>query len=237
MIINSQNAREDMERFYSADITNIHALPFTPFLPPKDLLPYGDKIQKYSLPSEFFVVCNQFWIHKSIETIFEAIHATPRGERIPVVFTGRMSEPRFPGYIDDLLKKIEDYEISEHVVLLGYIPKEDQLAIVASALAVIQPTLFEGGPGGGSVYDAIALGVPSIVSNIPINREIVSKFTEIQFFEPKDSNGLSELMRNFTQQERTRPNYELLFQSSRENIELLRKELVNVLRTEADKFK
>ncbi len=237
MIINSQNARGDMGRFYSADMSNIHALPFAPFLPPKDLLPYGDKIQKYGLPSEFFVVCNQFWIHKSIETIFEAIRGTPRSERIPVVFTGRMSEPRFPGYIENLLKKIDDFEISEHVVLLGYISKEDQLAIVSSALAVLQPTLFEGGPGGGSVYDAIALGVPSIVSDIPINREIVSKFTDVQFFKPKDSKSLSELMRRFTQQERTRPDYELLFQSSKLNIELLGENLVSVLSTEADKFK
>ena len=101
----------------------------------------------------------------------------------------------------------------------------------------MQPTLFEGGPGGGSVYDAIALGVPSIVSDIPINREIVSKFTDVQFFKPKDSKSLSELMRRFTQQERTRPNYELLFQSSKLNIELLGENLVSVLSTEADKFK
>lgn len=40
------------------------------------------------------------------------------------------------------------------------------------SLAVIQPTLFEGGPGGGAVYQAISLNVPAVVSDITVNRKI-----------------------------------------------------------------
>jgi glycosyltransferase involved in cell wall biosynthesis len=62
--------------------------------------------------------------------------------------------------------------IADKVKILGHIPKLDQIALLKKSLAVIQTTLFEGGPGGGSVYDSISLGVPAIVSNIPINLEI-----------------------------------------------------------------
>ena len=37
------------------------------------------------------------------------------------------------------------------------INKKDQLSLIRSAKALIQPTLFEGGPGGGSCRDAISL--------------------------------------------------------------------------------
>ena len=50
--------------------------------------------------------------------------------------------------------------------------------------ALIQPTLFEGGPGGGSVYDAISLDVPIILSNIEVNQEV--KYNKTLFFNPYD---------------------------------------------------
>lgn len=53
-----------------------------------------------------------------------------------------------------------------------YIAKLDQIALLKKSIAVIQPTLFEGGPGGGASYDAISLGKPLIVSDIKVNQEI-----------------------------------------------------------------
>ncbi len=61
-----------------------------------------------------------------------------------------------------------------------------------AALAVVQPTLFEGGPGGGSVFDAVALGVPAIVSDIPVNLEIEEP--NVRFFKACDAAALSAAM-------------------------------------------
>jgi len=60
------------------------------------------------------------------------------------------------------------------------------------ACAVIQPTLFEGGPGGGAVYDAVSLDVPAIVSDIPVNRE--ADGTAIEFFPVGDAVALAGKM-------------------------------------------
>ena len=74
--------------------------------------------------------------------------------------------------------------------MLGFIPKPDQIRLMREAVAVVQPTLFEGGPGGGSIYNAIALGRPVIVSDLPVNREIESSGDSL--FRPSRSRGLAE---------------------------------------------
>jgi glycosyltransferase involved in cell wall biosynthesis len=77
--------------------------------------------------------------------------------------------------------------------LLGLIPRLDQIEIMKNACAVIQPSLFEGGPGGGSVTAALALDVPSICSDIPVNRELEGE--RVTFFKASDASDLAEKMR------------------------------------------
>jgi len=60
------------------------------------------------------------------------------------------------------------------------------------AVAVVQPTLFEGGPGGGAVWEAVGLGVPALVSDIDVNREIND--AGVTFFRVGDSDQLAARM-------------------------------------------
>ncbi|MHB1857539.1 MAG: glycosyltransferase, partial [Acidobacteriaceae bacterium] len=62
--------------------------------------------------------------------------------------------------------------LDKNIRFLGIVPKGDQLAIMRQSVALIQPTLFEGGPGGGAIYDAVSTCTPGIVSDIDVNREI-----------------------------------------------------------------
>ena len=82
--------------------------------------------------------------------------------------------------------------IAERVKCLGFIPKTDQMALMRGAVAVIQPTLFEGGPGGGSVWEAVGLGIPALVSDIDVNREI--KDAGVTFFRVGNSDELAARM-------------------------------------------
>ncbi len=92
---------------------------------------------------------------------------------------------------------------------LGHIPKADQIAIMKDSLAVIQPTLFEGGTGGGSVYDAISLGVPAILSDIPVNREIENE-KNIFYFNSESDTDLAEKILDFLKRDIKRPEKENL---------------------------
>lgn len=193
MIINSLDAKRDMVKFYGANPEQIYNLPFAPIVDFKNLMPRPELLRKYPLPQEYFLICNQFWLHKSIETVIVAAGILKRrGHSVNFVFTGKMQEPRKPEYIDMLRNLVIEQNVVDVVTFLDYIPKSDQLEIMKHAKAVIQPTLFEGGPGGGAVYDAVGLGVRSIVSNIPINYELPVDDGLIIHFEKRDSEDLVE---------------------------------------------
>jgi glycosyltransferase involved in cell wall biosynthesis len=187
------------------------------------VLPYG-------LSRPYFLVCNQFWIHKSTETVIEAAAiARDLGLDADIVFTGRMEEPRKPGYIDGLHRMIEDLGVGDRIKLLGYIPKPDQIELMKSAVAVVQPTLFEGGPGGGAVYDAVSLGIRAIVSDIPINRELPLREGYLTTFKTRDAADLVKKMQAFLAAPYTPPSPEDLYQLSRRSAENLSRRLYEAI--------
>jgi glycosyltransferase involved in cell wall biosynthesis len=175
VVVNAAAVVQDIEEFYPNHRARLFALPFCP---PADLKRFSDALDPevragYHLPAKYFMVSNQFWIHKSHETAFMALRLVrDAGHDVHLVCTGNTSDYRRPEHFNNLKAIIEKNNLREYVHILGLIPKGDQLAIMRGSLAVIQPTLFEGGPGGGSVYDAVSTRTPSIVSDIPVNREI-----------------------------------------------------------------
>jgi glycosyltransferase involved in cell wall biosynthesis len=175
VVVNSAAVVKDIEEFYPNRKGRIFALPFCP---PVNLWrhsnPSGSEVRAtYHLPARYFMVSNQFWIHKSHETVFMALrHVRDAGHDVRLVCTGNTFDYRWPEHFKNLEGIIEANDLRDYIHILGVIPKSDQLAIMRESLAVVQPTLFEGGPGGGSVYDAVSINKPSIVSDIPVNREI-----------------------------------------------------------------
>jgi glycosyltransferase involved in cell wall biosynthesis len=96
------------------------------------------------------------------------------------------------------------------------------------AHAVLQPTLFEGGPGGGSVYDAVSLGVPAIVSDIPVNLEIDDP--TVSFFRARDPQDLAEKMRRALDSDRRPPDVMQLLASGLRRRRQYGKEILRSIR-------
>lgn len=216
MIINSRDAKGDMKRFYDASPDQVFELPFAPIIEVDKLVPHPELARPYGLTRRYFLVCNQFWIHKSLETAIEAARIIKRRRLdVDIVFTGKMEEPRKPGYIDGLRKLVTDLDVGDTVRFLGYIPKDDQIELMKNAVAVVQTTLFEGGPGGGSVYDAVSLGIRAIVSDIPVNRELPVEAGRLELFEPRNAEALADRMEALLDQPWQRPSPEDLYQLSR----------------------
>lgn len=175
VVVNAAAVVQDIEEFYPNHEARLFALPFCP---PANLTQFseasGSEVRAaYHLPARYFMVSNQFWIHKSHETAFMALQQVrDAGHDVHLVCTGKTFDYRWPEHFNNLKGFIEKNNLRDYIHILGLLPKRDQLAIMHESLAVIQPTLFEGGPGGGSVYDAISINTPSIVSDLPVNREI-----------------------------------------------------------------
>ncbi|MGI6856912.1 glycosyltransferase [Mesorhizobium sp. 1B3] len=226
MIINSQAAKADMEKFYQADVEQVFDLPFAPIIELEKLIPRPELAQRYQLRRPYFLICNQFWIHKSQETVIEAAEiAKQRGMDVDFVFTGKLQEPRRPGYIESIHKLVRDLGVSDRVRFLGYVPKDDQIELMKQCIAVIQPTLFEGGPGGGAVYDAISVGVRSVVSDIPINYELPLGDGRVLLFKTKDAGDLFDKLQKISATPYERPSIEDLYQQSRKYTESLSRRL------------
>ena len=177
VIVNSHMVKKDVESCFPDYNTRVFALPFAPIAPTLWFENHLNIIQKYNLPKNFFIVCNQFWIHKEHKTAIRAFKSFLEyinETDIHLILTGRMSDRRFipKEHLSSIISLIESQDLSEKVHLFGHIPKIEQIQMIKQSIGLIQPSLFEGGPGGGSVYDAVSLGVPCIVADIQVNREI-----------------------------------------------------------------
>lgn len=196
VIVNAQSVKDDINIFFPYHGCSIFTLPFAP-TPIENWFddPSVDTIECYNLPSDFFLISNQFWVHKSHVTAFEALSKLENmntGRDIHIICTGITDDYRFPDYLSELKRRISALGLDAKIHIIGHIPKEDQIQIMKRSIAVLQPTLFEGGPGGGAVYDAVSLGVPVILSDIPVNREVSAD--NVFFFESGSSDSMATVM-------------------------------------------
>lgn len=174
VVVHSRSVRDDAERFFPAMRARVFPLPVSAAATPEWLGTDPAAAQaQYGIGSTYLMVANQFWIHKRHETAIEAFaRIAGRHPDLRLVMTGATEDSRAPDHMRDLARLIVRLGVADRVHILGFIPKLDQIAILRGARALLQPTAFEGAPGGHGVYEAIALGVPAVLSDIPVNREI-----------------------------------------------------------------
>jgi glycosyltransferase involved in cell wall biosynthesis len=197
IVVNAKNVKQDAEIFFPGMTDRILSLPFSAAAKREWLTTDPVSVcRQYGIGKSYFLVSNQFWLHKRHEIAIEAFARVASANKlVELVLTGATEDWRSPTRIDDIRALIAGLELTSRVHILGLIPKIEQIAIMRSAVAVVQPTSFEGGPGGGSVFDAVALGVPTIVSDILVNREI-EEFVSC-FFPVDDVDALSSAMMAF----------------------------------------
>jgi glycosyltransferase involved in cell wall biosynthesis len=216
LIVTSNDVRADLLRHFDGLSAEIISLPFSAAALPEWLaIESAPVCRKYRLPPRYFLCSNQFWQHKNHHIVLDAL-ALARIEEHPIsmVFTGAMEDYRAPDYVSNLMSRVQGLGVTEDCVFLGLIPKMEQIAIMKSAIAVVQPSLFEGGSGGGVVYDAVGLGAPVIVSDIPVNREI-ENYVNV-FFPPCDATLLLRAMRTIEVAWNQRKSPAVLFAEGRE---------------------
>ena len=232
VICNSEAVRDDAERFHPGSARKIIALPFAPV--PR-LEWFGQDPARararHALPERYFIVCNQFWIHKDHPTeirAFAAFLARGGDPGAALVCTGNPLDYRDPSYPETIRALIAGLGLTGRVHLLGHVPKGDQIALLRGAIAVLQPTWFEGGRGGGAVLDALALGVPALMSDIPVNREIDHE--NCWFFPKADPDALAGLMLALAAGEPARPGQEELLRRAQAGIARLSASLAEAIR-------
>jgi len=234
VIVNSRDTANDARRFMPQSKATLITLPFSAsphleWLKPDPTFRASD----YKVGDKYFIVCNQFWQHKDHVTALRAFAQLRDVDDLQLVCTGAMEDNRNLGYIDSLLKESRDLGIEAKLRFTGLIPKRHQIELLKGAIALIQPTLFEGGPGGGAVYDSVSLGVPSIVSDIAVNREVDDP--TVTFFKAGNPDALAEAMRQALRTPREHIDPELLLQNGRKRRAACGAVLLNAVRAAFDR--
>jgi len=194
ILVNSIKVKLDVNKYFEYKPEKIFSLPFTPFNNQKNSVSPLSVLNNHKITGKYFIISNQFWRHKDHLTAFLAFaHFCSNNSDYQLVCTGHLSDYRNPSYINILKDLLIKYSIEKRVIFTGFLNKADMLLIMENASCLIQPTLYEGGPGGGAVYDAYAYGIPILLSDIEINDEVIDCGNIIRF-EAKNSKDLCSKM-------------------------------------------
>ena len=193
MVMNAEAVAKDMRRFTPEPLPGLHVLPFSPNLNPEWLQDRSELLMTYGVNGPYFIVCNQFWMHKDHLTAFRAMaEITRHRPEVSLICTGSTTDYRDPSYFAKLEAEADKLGLGAKLRFLGHIPKRHQIELLKHAVALVQPTLFEGGPGGGSTYEAVALGQRVLLSDLPVNLE--ADGGDVRFFPCGDYLALAKLM-------------------------------------------
>ena len=193
MAMNAKVVAEDMRRFTPEPVPGLHVLPFSPNLNLQWLQDRPELLTSYGVAGPYFIICNQFWMHKDHLTAFRAMAEIVRSRPgVSLICTGGTTDYRDPTYFGKLKSEAAKLGLESQLRFLGHIPKRDQIELLKHAVALVQPTLFEGGPGGGSTYEAVALGQRVLLSDLPVNLEVDGG--DVRFFPCGDYLALARLM-------------------------------------------
>ena len=196
VIATSNSVALDIKKFYPQCRSHIFIQPFAPLSCCEYWNTSNVDLTKYELPDKYFIVSNQFWMHKDHITVFRAVKSLLESgyKDVFVVCTGKMEDYRNTNYNEELKQFISENSLEKNIKLLGYISKLEQIEIMKNAIALIQPTQFEGDPGGCSVYEAVSYGKAVIMSDILVNLE-ASGTEDVYYFKVGDSEDLASKMK------------------------------------------
>lgn len=171
-----------------------------------------------ALPPRYIIFPAPISSHKNHYNLFVAWARFAKRRQYPLLLVGNCTQllnfkhgqwpkqgdsPRLAGVIQRQgLRMGEDY------FALGYVPDDDIHRLVSRAVALIMPTMAEGG-GSYPVEEALHLGVPVLCSDIPVLREhLEGRSAQIGWFDPESPDSILAALTQLL------ANYEVLKQSA-----------------------
>lgn len=192
VIVSSEAARCDLQRFAPEHVHKARVLRFCARRPSVDTGATFDLRDLYGISGPYFYVPNQLWAHKNHLVVIRALALLrDRYPDLKVICSGNLNDYRNPAHLPALRQQIESLGLAKHFLLLGVIPYPHIAQLMLNAVAVINPSLFEG--WSTTVEEAKTLGVPLILSGIDVHREQCANGSA-QFFSPLDETALAEAM-------------------------------------------
>ncbi len=192
MVVSSQAVADDFHRFYRVpDSLRMDIYRFVSPLESVSSQSIESAKARYEIRQPYFIISNQFHKHKNHRTAIKAFGAAAAEmNEVELVLTGRPPRLADSPYLRELQDIIEEHGVQSRVRFLGAIPRSDQVALMQGAVAVVQPSLFEG--WSTVIEDAKSLQVPVIASDLPVHREQLAQ--RASYFPAQDTDALADCL-------------------------------------------
>lgn len=196
IVLSSQDAKNDFVKHFGGSEKQCTVVHFVSYIE-DEILKLTETFEDMTLkklglvPGEYIYIPNQFWKHKNHIVVFQAIKNLINEkniEKIKFVFSGNINSYKNDCYQLSIQKILNSSDISERIVMVGFLKRSEQLAVMKNAIVMIQPSLFEG--WSTVVEDAKVLDKVLLLSDIPIHHE--QNYEKSHFFDPHNADQLAQ---------------------------------------------
>ena len=170
IVVSSEAGKRDLAAAAPDAAERIHVLHFVPDLPGEPApSAVSEVLGRYGL-DRYLYLPNQLWVHKNHRIVVEALGLLrAEGRPVSVVATGDTVDPRDPGLARELAERSQQLGVADDLRVLGLVPYGEVRALMTGAVALVNPSLFEG--WSTTVEEARALGKRTVLSDIDVHRE------------------------------------------------------------------
>ena len=192
IILSSRDVKKDLKKILPFSYSRIIVHPYVFDLPKKKEIINLNKIKnKYNIKKKYFYIPNQFWKHKNHDVVIESLkYLKEINKNIIIVLTGFPYDHRHKSHFAQLNQKVKKYNLEKNYIYLGVVPYIDVMSLMYHAIAIINPSKFEG--CSSSVEQSKSMGKRVILSNIDIHKEQNPKNRD--YFDPNNSKQLAKIL-------------------------------------------
>lgn len=139
-------------------------------------------------PERYFLFVGNIKPHKGLKTLLQAYKLLDNPD-YKLIVAGEIGN--FKTKADDIIEVLSSLPEADNVIVTGKISRDDLLSLIQNAYCLIQPSEYEG--FGIPPLEAMFLGTPVILSDIPVFKELYSRFP-VRYFKRSDPQSLLDEM-------------------------------------------
>jgi glycosyltransferase involved in cell wall biosynthesis len=177
IIADSHATKEDIQRYYNVRPGRIHVI--YPGIEREfrhtaaTMQPPDDTRRKYGLGDDSYIICVGPWVARKNLSVVVAAFAEVAAHmpNVRLVITGNLPRGMKGTTPERLVGALPPYA-RERVHAVGFVPKDELVALVSGAAVLAYPSRYEG--FGLPPLEAMAAGVPVVASDTPAVAEVTA---------------------------------------------------------------
>lgn len=163
IVVDSNQLRDDVARYYQADISKVDVLYQTMSQTVKSFDSYDEEYANFmnKLPKKYLFYPAQLWQHKNHKNLLLAMKIViEENDDVFLVLSGSKKEGS-----EKIFSLIEGLSIQNNIKYLGYVSDKFMPVLYKNAQMLVMPTYF--GPTNIPTLESFYFGCPAVISDSP----------------------------------------------------------------------